>query len=112
MPNLRKLGPDCGLAIGLESVLNLIVKLQFGPFSSDNVNQQLVTLNAKPKKAGTRLGSDSWIGIIVKSSCLTSSLAPFIADNVNALVTNKPNLSITKNMRPGTSCQGIMTHCR
>ena len=54
MPIPRRLGPGCGLTVGWESLLNLIVKLQ---------------------------------------------LSPSIPDNINALVTNKPNLSIIRNMR-------------
>ena len=58
MPSPRKLGPSCGLTVGLESLLNLIVKLQSGPFTSDNVNA-LVTnkpnLNMLPVIANTRV---------------------------------------------------------
>ena len=61
MPNLRKLGPGCGLAIGLESLLNLIVKLQFGPFISDNVN---ALITDKPNlKVNRKKHSDSLINV-------------------------------------------------
>ena len=57
MPSLRKVGPGCGLAVGLESLLNLIVKLQSGPFISDNVNA-LIT-NKPNLKVNRKKHSDS-----------------------------------------------------